>query len=67
MGAGVPLCETCTLSYARSHDPDDEDVTVEGWVVFVSWNAEPDVRLEARFFALRSTPRMILEPHGWRA
>jgi hypothetical protein len=88
MGAGVPSCETCTPSYARSDDSDDEvdedgrsdlahtsvlryrpdkDATVERWVVSVSWDAEPDVRLEAavaRSRALRSTPSTILEPDG---
>jgi len=85
MGAGVPSCETCTPSYARWDDDDgrgnfvhtsvlryrvDEDFTVEGWVVSVSWNAEPDVRLEAavvRSCALRSKPSTILEPDGWLA
>jgi hypothetical protein len=48
----------------------DQDATVEGWVVSVSWDAEPDVCLEAavaRFCALRSTPSTILEPDGWLA
>jgi hypothetical protein len=86
MGTGVPSCETCTPSYARcdsSSDEDedgrgdlaqtsalryraDEDGTVEG----LSWDAEPDVRLEAaiaRSRALRSTPSTTLEPEGWLA
>lgn len=91
MGAGVPSCETCTLSYARRDDSDDdedengrgdlahasalryradEDATVEGLVVSVSWDAEPDVRLAApvaRSCALRSTPSTTLEPDGWLA
>jgi hypothetical protein len=48
----------------------DQDTTVEGWVVFVSWDAERDVRLEAavaRSCAWRSTPSTILEPDGWLA
>ena len=91
MGAGVPSCETCTPSYARSEDPDeeededgrddlahtgvlryspDEDDAVERWVVSVSWDAGPAVRLGAtvaRSWALRSTPSTILEPDGWLA
>jgi hypothetical protein len=91
MGAWVPSCETCTLSYATCDDPSspededeggdlahtsalryraDEDTTVECWVVSVSWDAEPDVCLEAavaRSCALRSTPSTILEPDGWPA
>ncbi len=48
----------------------DEDATVEGWVVSVSWNAEADAFLEAadaRSCALRSTPSTILERDGWLA
>ena len=46
----------------------DEDATVEGRVVSLSWDAEPDACLEAavaRSCALRSTPCTILEPDGW--
>jgi hypothetical protein len=53
------LAHTSVLRYRA-----DEDTTVEGWVVFVFWDAEPDVRLEAaiaRSCALRSTPSTILD------
>jgi hypothetical protein len=56
------LAHTSVLRYRP-----DKDATVERWVVSVSWDAEPDVRLEAavaRSRALRSTPSTILEPDG---
>jgi hypothetical protein len=59
------LAQTSALRYRA-----DEDATVEGWVVSVSWDAEPDVCLEAaiaRSHALRSTPSTTLEPDGWLA
>ena len=71
MGVGVPSCETCTPSYATWDDSSpDEDATVKGWVVSVSWDAEPDIGLEAaaaRSCALRSAPSTIWEPDGWLA
>ena len=59
------LAHTNVLKYRA-----DEDATVEGRVVSVSWDAGHNLCLDAavaRSCALRSTPSTILEPDGWLA